>query len=73
MGEIVLEFFATGKMKARMRTFVILVLKKLDTIESCHYRSISLCTILYKIYTKLMVEIMKLILSRHICSEWGLS
>lgn len=36
-----------------------------------HYRLISLCTTLYKIYAKLMVERMKPILPRMIYSEQG--
>lgn len=59
-----MEFFATREMSVTwMRTFVTLVPKKHDAAKSSHYRSISICTILYKIYAKLMVKTMKPILS----------
>lgn len=56
---------------AQMKTFVILVPNKLDTTVLSDYRSISLCTTLYKVYAKLMVERMKPILSHLICAKQG--
>lgn len=68
VGEMVMEFFATGKMpEAWVRTFITLVLKKPGIVEPCHYRPINLCTTLYKIYAKLMMERMKPIMPRLIC------
>lgn len=67
-----MEFFAIKKMpEAWMMMFLTLELKKPDAAKLCHYRSISLCTILYKICYKLMIERMKSILPRLICSEQG--
>lgn len=64
VGEAVMELFATRRMpEARMKMFVTLMLKKLDVAKLSHYRLISLCTILYKIHAKVMVEKMKPILS----------
>lgn len=54
-----------------MGTFVTLVPKRPDATEPCHYRPINLCITLYKIYAKLMVERMKLILPYLICPEQG--
>lgn len=47
-----------------MRTFIILGSKILYATKPSHYRTISLCTTLYKIFTKLIVERMKPILPR---------
>lgn len=63
MAKAVIEFFTTGKMLIDWRTFITLFSKKLDVVESNYYRSISLCTTIYKICAKLMVERMKPILS----------
>lgn len=61
--EAVREFFSTGEMPtAWMRTSITLIPKKPDATELCHYRPISVCTILYKIYAKLMVERLKPVL-----------
>lgn len=72
MGEAVIKLFATGEMlETWLRIFVTLVSKRSNAIETCHYRSISLCTTLYKIYARLIVERMKHILPRLICPEQG--
>lgn len=50
VGEAVMQFFATRKMlKVWMRIFVTLVPKKLDAAETCHYKPISLYSVLYYI------------------------
>lgn len=60
----VMEFFATRKMsRVWMRIFVIPIPKKPDVAEPSHYRPINLCSTLYKICTKLMMERKKSILS----------
>ena len=46
-----------------------IVPKRQDASEPSHFRSISLCTTLYKIYAKLLVCKLKPILSRLICME----
>lgn len=52
-----MEFFVIREMpEAWMKPFITLVSMKLVAVEPNHYRPISLCTTLYKIYAKLMVE-----------------
>lgn len=71
MVDVVMEFFVIGEIPvAWMRTYVILIPKKLDAAESSHYRPISLCTILYNC-AKSMLERMKPILACFICYEQG--
>lgn len=67
-----MEFFTSGEMPVPwIRTFVTLVQKKIDATEPCHYKPISLCTTLYKIYAKLMVDRIKPILPYLIYLEEG--
>lgn len=69
MGDAFMEFFAIGKLpETWIRTFIILVPKKPNADD---YRTISLCTALYKSCAKLMVERMKPILPRLIYLEQG--
>lgn len=53
------------------QTFVTLIPKCQDTYKLGHYKPISLCNTLYKIYAKLIVYRMKPILSCHIDPEQG--
>lgn len=63
VAEAIGEFFASGVMMSNwMKTFVTLVSKKPNAVEPSQYRPIISCTTLYKIYSKLMVEKMKLML-----------
>lgn len=69
-----MEFFTSREMPTDwMRTFVTLKPKKLDAPELSHYRHISLCTILFKICAKLIVERMKFILPHLIYPKQELS
>lgn len=59
------EVFSLGEMlEAQKRMFISLLPKRQDATKPSHYMLISLCMILYKIYTKLTVEMMKSILPR---------
>lgn len=63
MVEAIKKFFTTREIVcAWRRTFVALVSKRPDATEPSNYRSINLCTTLYKICAMLMVERMKPVL-----------
>lgn len=66
----IMEFFTTEEIpEAWLKIFITLVPKRPNAIELGHYKLTSLCTTLYKIYAKLMVERLKPILPCVICSE----
>ena len=61
--EVIQLFFAIRYMPvAWNRTFIALLSKRQDASELSHYRLINSCTILYKIYAKIMIGRMKPIL-----------
>lgn len=58
--EAVAEFFKRGHLlKACNATFLLLIPKLSTTKELKEYKPISLCKVLYKIITKILVERMK--------------
>lgn len=69
--EVVREFSSRSILEAWKRTFITLLPKRHDALESSHFISISLCTTLYKVCAKILVGRMKPILSRLICLEKG--
>lgn len=70
VSEAVLEFFKKGYLlKEWNATFVALIPKSESAKEPKDYRPISLCNVIYKILTKIMVERIKPILPRLILDE----
>ncbi|XP_038979184.1 uncharacterized protein LOC120109519 [Phoenix dactylifera] len=66
------QFFVSTAMPVEWRrTFITLIPKRQDLVEPSHYKPISLCTPLYKVVARVLVQRMRGILPRLICPEQG--
>lgn len=66
------ELFISGCMPHCWKlTFIALIPKRSGACEPSYFRSISLCTTLYKLCAKLLANRMKLVILHLICSKQG--
>ena len=64
---VVTSFFQAGRMPTEVNSsFIVLIPKSQSPTSFNHYRLISLCNVVYKIITKLLVSRLRKILHKHI-------
>lgn len=64
---VVTDLFRTGKLLKKLNnTFIVLVPKVQDPIHMTDFRPISFCNIVYKIFSKVLVNRLKPLLDKFI-------